>query len=94
MTATAPTFFASHRLAVSPFDGRFGRVWMVADAAWVTDAEVREGRTAPVVAQFDTFEEAANYCRRVEAGELRTEPHESAFLGWPALRERAQRRAA
>lgn len=94
MPATAATFFAARRLAVTPFDGRFGRVWMVADAAWVTDAEVREGRTAPVVAQFDTFEEAADYCRRVEAGELRTEPHESNFLGWPALRERARRKVA
>lgn len=101
MTLAAPRRFADgaalymdDRLMVKPFDGRLGRVFFVHDAAWVADEEIPKAggaRRSPTVFVADTFEEAEAFCRRVEAGEIRTEPHESNFVGWPALRKRVQR---
>lgn len=84
-------FGDDHRFLIEPFETRFGdTVWFVRDAEWVTDEEVRNGRKSPVVAQFDTVDEAKTYCIGVEDGQFRTTPHESAFIDWPELKERVR----
>lgn len=87
---------SNFRFKLVPFITRDGdTVIMVKDGFWVSDADVREGRTAPTVAQFHTLAQCNDYCDSVIAGEIFSEPHEAWFEGWPGLSERvdAERKA-
>ena len=81
------------RFVIAPFTTRDGNVvYMVHDADWILDREVREGRSAPTVGQFATQEEAREWCDLVEDGKIFSVPHESNFEGWPELKARVQGR--
>lgn len=78
-----------YRFLITRFDGRDGRTcYMVRDAEWVLDSEMPYGHTSPTVAQFDTKQEAKEWCDKVLEGVLDSIPHESNFVGWPALEKR------
>jgi hypothetical protein len=82
---------AYSRFHIEPFVNRYGdTVYMVSDANWVTDAEVREGRRSPCVGQFSSIAEAHEWCDLVEEGKITSVPHEANFEGWPALKQRVQ----
>ena len=77
------------RFFIFQFTGRNGRdVYMVRDASWILDSEIYAGYISPIVAQFDTPEEAEEWCDQVYDGVYFTVPHESQFVGWPELRQR------
>lgn len=79
------------RFAYKPFKGRFGDGVFVLDASWITDAESREGKTSPTVFCADTIDEAVDFVQKAVNGEIKPEPHESNFCGWPELKKRVQR---
>lgn len=81
--------FIGWRLAIAKQIGPVGEYHIVYDAEWVTDAENREGHGSPSV-MVGSWDECVEFCRKVERGEIQTEPHESNFEGWPALRRRVQ----
>jgi hypothetical protein len=79
------------RFLIKQFVSRDGdTVYMVHDADWVLDSEVRKGHTSPVVAQFETPQEAEDWCDFVEEGKIYSVPHEANFEGWPELEERVK----
>lgn len=82
-----------NRFKVSPFKARFPAadpkgssrtVWMIHDAEWARDGH--GGWPSPVVNQADDLDEAFQYCRKADNGEVETWPHESQFEGNPGLR--------
>jgi hypothetical protein len=86
-----PQYYGSyHRFYIDPFVSSRGHLmFVVRDANWITDDEIfHEGRSSPTVAIFRTRKEALRWCRDVEEGKTRSEPHEANFEGWPALKER------
>jgi len=88
------TYGTCHRFYIEPFSDRTNHiVYMVNDANWVTDHEIfHENRCSPTVAQFETIEEAQEWCDLVEEGRIISIPHEANFEGWPALKQRVLRR--
>jgi hypothetical protein len=64
--------------------------WRIHDAEWVTDAETRQGLSAPCVAVYKDLDEAFQYISRVISGELRTYPLPSEYADgkWPELEAR------
>ena len=86
-------YYGAHsRFYIKLFVSRDGDIaYMVHDADWITDHEIfHENRRAPTVGQFDTLEEAQEWCDLVEEGKIRSTPHEANFEGWPALRDRVR----
>ena len=82
-----------NRFHITKFTGRDGNdSYMVRDASWVTDDDLRAGHRSPTVAQFATLEEARRWCNLVEEGKITSVPHEANFEGWPELKARVQRR--
>src|SRR6187551_2101999 len=78
-----------HRFAIRKcVDRERNFYYMVHDASWIADDEIGKGHSSPTVAQFDTLEQAKEWCDKVEEGKFYSIPHEANFEGWPELKER------
>ena len=82
---------SNFRFKIDPFTTRDGSVvFMVKDGIWVGDNDLKNGHSAPTVFQAESMSQAHDFCDRVVSGEVFSEPHESAYEGWPELREKVQ----
>jgi hypothetical protein len=65
-------------------------IYVVHDADWVTDEEIRAGRSSPAVARFHTVERAHEWCDKVESGLTHSIPSPETYIKWPELEQRVQ----
>jgi hypothetical protein len=85
------TYFAhSSRFHLRRIVYKFESVWNIHDADWVTDAELKEGRSSPIIAQFYDLDAAFHYLSRIASGELQSVPMVDQYKdgNWPALEQR------
>lgn len=64
--------------------------YMVRDADWILDSEVRAGRRPPIVRILESMEKATKWCDKVEDGVYPSIPRASEYHGWPELKQRVQ----
>ena len=62
-----------NRFLIRPFEGRFGYVYFVHDAAMVTDEEVKAGKGSPAIGCFANRIDAVVFCKKVENGSVTPE---------------------